>query len=54
MKNLDNDEAADVLATVAVYKAYKTPLIEILVSHVSISSCLLSHQLSGQEEVLVL
>lgn len=47
MKNLDNDEAADVLATITVYKAYKKPLLDILGSRVSTSCCLLSCQLLG-------
>jgi len=54
MKNIDNDEAADVLATTAVYKAHTKSLIDILGYHVSISSCLFSHQLLGKEQVFVL
>lgn len=55
MKNLDNDEAADVHTTIAVYKAYIIDaLIDILGSHVSISCCLSSHQLLGQQQVFVL
>lgn len=48
MKILDNNEAAAALAGIAVYKAYKKTFVDILSSHVSVSCCLLSHQLLGQ------